>query len=630
MCGIAGFIDYKGATSREQLVAMTDSMTHRGPDGSGYSMWNTNNAVLGFGHRRLSIIDLSEAGAQPMDKHDFSIIFNGEIYNYKEIQIELKNLGYSFRSDSDTEVVLSSFKQWGTDCVNKLRGMFAFSIYDHTQEKVYFFRDRIGVKPLFFYEEDGLILFASELKAFHKHPQFDKEVNLNAVRLYFKYGFVPSPLCIFDKVKKVIPGHFIIHDLKTQKSELKEYWNASSFVSAKNKHKVDEQELEDEIEALLKKSFEYRMVADVPVGVFLSGGYDSSLVTAVLQCDRTEKINTFTIGFEDKQFNEANYATEVANYLGTNHTSYTCTKKEAQEIIPEIPFFYDEPFADSSAIPTFLVSKITAQSVKVALSADGGDELFSGYNRNLRFLSIKNKVAKVPGPIRKILTSPASAMAKIKKSDVGKNIWWSKMAEMLKEPSLLNIFDIYPQFLSDSIIHNLIDEKNLIVNNPQIQLINCLKNTPDQLNALLSADYQSTLTNDMLVKVDRASMANSLEGREPLLDHHLYEYMASIPSSQKMKGNTLKYLLKNITHKYIPKEMMERPKMGFGIPIGTWLRSDLRYIVEDCFDEATIKKYGILDCDYTQKLVTSLLNSPPQNNLLWLLVSFQMWCKKWL
>ena len=630
MCGIAGFIDYKRATSREHLVAMTDSMTHRGPDGAGYSIWNTPNAVLGFGHRRLSIIDLSEAGAQPMEKHDFSMIFNGEIYNYKEIQVELKNLGHTFRSDSDTEVVLSAFKQWGIDCVHKFRGMFAFSLFDHKEEKVYFFRDRIGVKPLFFYEHDGLILFASELKAFHKHPRFNKEVNLNAVSLYFKYGFIPSPLCIFDKVKKVMPGHIVIHDLKTQKSQTKEYWNASSFVSA-NQQMPSGQELEDEIEVLLKESFEYRMVADVPVGVFLSGGYDSSLVTAMLQHQRSTKINTFTIGFENKEYNEAGYAGEVANYLGTNHTSYTCTKQEAQSIIPDIPFYYDEPFADSSAIPTFLVSKVTAQSVKVALSADGGDELFSGYNRNLRFLNIHQKAQKIPKALRAIIAGSANIMATVQSGNLDKSIWWSKTEAVLKDPSLLNIFDVYPQFLSKAFISKLAlknGDKDL---NPQTNIRKQLDHIPDQFNALLSFDYQSTLTNDMLVKVDRASMANSLEGREPMLDHLLYEYMAKVPSAQKMQGGTLKYILKNITHKYIPKQIMERPKMGFGIPINHWLKNELNYLVQENFTDIKIKNHGILDPKATQKMLTGLLNTKTNtNNQLWLLLSFQMWCEKWL
>ena len=382
MCGIAGFIDFNKKSNQELLVNMTDTLEHRGPDDKGYKIWNTEKAAIGFGHRRLSIIDLSPLGHQPMYSKNgrWSIVFNGEIYNYKEIQTELIQIGYEFASNSDTEVILNAFDCWGKQAVHKFIGMFAFALYDMKEQKIHIYRDRAGVKPVYYYWKDNLFLFASELKAFHQHPNFHKDIDVDAVALYFSYTYIPAPYTIFKDTHKLIPGHFLTIDLDSQKITTEKYWDVYDYY-AKPALKISKEEAKEETKNLLKSACEYRMVADVPVGVFLSGGYDSSIVTALLQQDRTEKIKTYTIGYADKRFNEATYAKEVATLLGTDHTEYYCPVQDAVDILLTQPHYYDEPFWDSSAIPTTIVSKLARQSVTVALSADGGDEIFAGYHR---------------------------------------------------------------------------------------------------------------------------------------------------------------------------------------------------------------------------------------------------------
>lgn len=631
MCGIAGFIDSKGQSSRDTLVRMTDTLAHRGPDGAGYEIYEADHAVVGFGHRRLSIIDLSESGKQPMQRGHLSITYNGEIYNFAEVRRELQSSNVSFKSSSDTEVILAAYAHWGPDCVDRFRGMFAFAIYDAEQRNVFFCRDRAGVKPLFIYQRNGLLLFASELKAFHAHPAFDKELDREAIALYFRYGFVPDPKCIFRHVTKLKPGHSLTVDLANGSTALNKYWDASSFVTNTPVDRVSEATLLPELDRLLCSSFNYRMVADVPVGVFLSGGYDSSLVTAMLQKDRTDKLQTFTIGFEDPAYNEANHAAKVAAYLGTDHHEFTCTETEAKAIIPELAHHYDEPFADSSAIPTFLVSRHTAASVKVALSADGGDELFGGYGRNLRFQRIHAQLNRLPGPVRAIGQKIATQMSQLTAAnDIERSVWWEKTAATLGDTTLLTIFDAYPTFTSRATTEKLLRGGFEQLDNPQLALKKDLAAAEDQFNALLSMDYQSTLTNDMLVKVDRATMANGLEGREPLLDHHLYEYLANVASSQKLKNGTLKYLLKKITHNYLPPELMERPKQGFGVPLHDWLRQDLRWMVDEHLNPQAVKNTGLLDEKVVSQLVKKCLSPQgQQNNQLWLLLVFQRWCERW-
>ncbi|MCB0709080.1 MAG: asparagine synthase (glutamine-hydrolyzing), partial [Chitinophagaceae bacterium] len=357
MCGISGFVDFNKKSGKNILEKMNRTLHHRGPDGEGYGIFETDTSITGLGHRRLSIIDLSEGGSQPKTYKGLHITFNGEIYNYAEIKNSLVSKGHTFNSHSDTEVILHAYEEWGPAALQQFIGMFAFVIYDETNKKIFACRDRAGVKPFFYYYKDGLFLFASELKALLQHPGFTKEINTDAVAAFLQFGYVPTPNCIFNDTHKLKPGHYLLLNLQTKAIETTRYWNVYDAYN-KPEVKISLPDAISETEKLLTSAFQYRMVSDVPVGVFLSGGYDSSCVTAILQKNNTEKIKTFTIGVPDVGLNEAPFAKEIAAHLGTDHTEYYCTQKEALEIVPQLPFFYDEPFADSSAIPTTLVSRI--------------------------------------------------------------------------------------------------------------------------------------------------------------------------------------------------------------------------------------------------------------------------------
>ena len=406
MCGIVGFVDTQG--SGEVLTKMVGTLHHRGPDDQGISLYRHNDHVIGLGHARLSIIDLSSAGHQPMRFGDLEIVYNGEVYNYEAIKKELQDKGHAFKTHSDTEVILHAFAEWGKACVHRFIGMFAFVIYDRQKQQLNCCRDRAGVKPFYYHHKGNVFLFASELKAFHSSPSFEKAVDLAALGQYFHYGYVPTPYCIFQHTFKLKQGHWLTYDVARNEVHIAPYWSVHEHYQ-KPKGKMDYQEAKEEVEEIISSACEYRMVADVPVGVFLSGGYDSSAVTAFLQKDRTEKLKTFTIGFEEGN-NEAPFAKATADYLGTDHTTFYCTTKEAQEIIPQLPFYYDEPFADSSAIPTMLVSREARKQVTVALSADAGDEVFVGYDRYQTLLAHAATLSRIPNRF-KSLAKPALAIA---------------------------------------------------------------------------------------------------------------------------------------------------------------------------------------------------------------------------
>ena len=405
MCGITGFIDFKSTTSKVVLTQMTDTLHHRGPDGGDYDLIQLNNASVGLGHRRLSILDLSEGAKQPMHYKNFVLCFNGEIYNFKEIKKELILLGHSFLLESDSEMILHAYEEWGEKCLDKFIGMFAFTLLNTKSQNFFCARDRTGVKPFFYYFNEGLFLFSSELKSFHKHPSFSKKIDKNAVAAYMQYGNVPTPHCIFENAKKLKPGHYFNLNISKEMSSIQDiepiqYWNVYDFYNVP-KLNIDYNQAKIETEKILQSSFEYRMVSDVPVGVFLSGGYDSACVTALLQKDRTEQLKTFTIGVPDIGLNEAPYAKDIANHIGTDHSEINCTEKEAIDMVPDLPYFFDEPFADSSAIPTTLVSKMAREQVTVALSADGGDEIFAGYNRYDYMMRYGKKLNAIPSFARK-------------------------------------------------------------------------------------------------------------------------------------------------------------------------------------------------------------------------------------
>ena len=575
MCGISGFVDFNAVNGQSELRAMTDALIHRGPDASGHFFEKKPGYSVGLGHRRLSIIDLSPAGNQPMQflNGRYWIIFNGEIYNFAEIKEVLVRLGHVFETQSDTEVILHAYHEWGASALERFIGMFAFVIYDTVDGKLFCCRDRAGVKPFFYYWKNDVFLFGSELKALLANPSFQKEIEINAVGSFMQFGYIPAPHCIFKNTFKLLPAHYLSFDLKTREIETDKYWNVYDFYN-KKKNKISIEDAVDETEKVLEKAFNYRMIADVPVGVFLSGGYDSSCLVALLQKNRTSKLKTFTIGFEDEKINEARYAKEIAARLGTDHHEYYCTEKDALDLIPELSFYFDEPFADNSAIPTMLVSKMARESVTVALSADAGDEIFGGYDRYEWMVKYYKKMHAIPSIARKsgaalLRSIPIERWPKFRDNNIFKKKY-QKLATILQDPSPQNIY------LGMTVDYNEKERKNLFSNHLEsiFSAHYSQELTVDQFDPLAYAmvkDYQTYMVDDILQKVDRATMSVSLEGREPFLDQHVIEWAASLPSDYKIYNGQRKYILRQIVHRYIPEKMMDRPKMGFIVPVKNWL-----------------------------------------------------------
>ncbi len=628
MCGLAGFVDFNKKSTSKNLQDMTDVLHHRGPDDSGYSFYQNQFANIGLGHRRLSILDLSKHGHQPMLFEGLEIVYNGEVYNFNEIKKELEKYNYKFESDSDTEVIMKAYHKWGIKSVDKFNGMFAISIYDKKNESLILIRDRAGVKPLYWYWEDDLLLFASELKSFHKSPFFKKQIDMNALSLYLQYGYILQPHTIFEKTYKLKAGHYLNIDLKTKNIQEYKYWDVLDFYN-KPKLTIDYEEASDELENLLKSSFEYRMVSDVPVGVFLSGGYDSSAVTALLQSERTEKLKTFTIGFNEKSFNEAHYAKQVANHLGTDHTEYYCTQKEASSIIPTLADIYDEPFADSSAIPTILVSQIAKKEVTVALSADGGDEAFAGYgkySRSFKYLEFLNKNSTYQNVLKVGL--PLIIKSQLLGEDRAKTI--ERVLATLKkqeQESILKIMRHWDDDFTNKLLRHKITEPYTYFDEN-----NKFSNHNDSLDKMLGIDYKTYMVDDVLTKVDRATMSVSLEGREPLLDHRIIEFSATLPSKYKLNNGNKKDILKNIVHKYIPKAIMDRPKMGFGVPLHEWFRSELTELLNYYLCPRRLEKENIFNIQEIEKIKEAYLAEPLNQNMansLWKIIIFEMWYEQW-
>lgn len=629
MCGITGFIDFRSESTQDNLIEMVNSMRHRGPDDNGTWLDQNARARVGLGHARLSIIDVSNAGHQPMHYNNFSIVFNGEIYNYREIRTELETLGYSFLTKSDTEVVLKSFSQWGKDSVNRFIGMFAIAVYDREEQKIYFFRDRLGVKPMYYTYKNDIFLFGSELKSFCNHPRFNKSINISALSTYFDLGYIPAPATIYNDTYKLKQAHFMIFDLKKRAIETKPYWNIESFMK-KESFNVSYSEAKNSLKDLLLSACNYRMVADVPIGVFLSGGYDSSLVTGVLQTQKTDRIKTFTIGFE-RGNNEAPHAKRIADYLNTNHTEYTCTEKEAQEIIPSLPFFFDEPFADQSAIPTILVSRIARKNVTVALSADGGDEAFVGYERYAAFNNQLKLMSRVPGSLKRL----SSLMMR----QIGFLLPNSRMslqhrilgvANSLNSDRRIEAFNLYKSIHSipELTRRQLFAGGNVNYDTFKLEDINLFKS---EIEMAVGIDFNYYLPDDILTKVDRSTMSASLEGREPLLDHRLVEYAVQLPFHYKFDKLELKKILKDITHEMIPKELVDRPKAGFSVPIFHWLRNDLRFLLDEYLSEVQLEKSGLLNVNSILLMVEGFKTSKfYYNPLIWRLLMFQMWYSRWM
>ena len=624
MCGICGFIDKKNL-SKETGLQMVMQMKHRGPDCQDVKVYHEQNCLLG--HARLSIIDLSTGANQPLEYNQYVIVFNGEIYNFREIKQELSKLQHHFKLDSDTEVIVHAYEQWGKNCVKKFIGMFAFAILDKKKNTILLARDRAGIKPLYYYESDNIFMFGSELKVFYPHPKFEKAINKKAVGLYLKYGYVPAPMAIFEKTYKLLPGHVMEYDIQSGKKSVSKYWDVMDFYK-KPRLNINYQEAMQELEKILSSAFNYRMVADVPVGVFLSGGYDSALLTTLLQKDRTEKLKTFTIGFNDKKWDETPAAIALAERLGTDHTEYICTQDDCKNIIPELPYYFDEPFADNSAVPTILVSRLARKDVKVALSADGGDETFAGYNRYGGLYSVR-KILKLIGGIRN---------EKLSKMGCHINDFITEKYSFTHEKgeAFAKLLAIEPQYrvamtaesgsfstLSESVYHEL---TSLPYPDPLFMLDE--RDFDDPISVATAMDYVNYMADDILVKVDRATMSISLEGRDPLLDHRIIEYAAQLPIEYKFDHGNKKRIYKDILYQYVPKEMMERPKTGFMMPVEDWLRNDLKYLLEDTINDSLNPEF--FDVNQVKRIKSLFYENKlgDENKIIWRILAFQLWWKK--
>lgn len=628
MCGIVGFVDFANKSTNKTIEYMTDSITHRGPDGTDTWSKSQNNTLISFGHRRLSILDLSQNGAQPMSFDGLTIVFNGEIYNFQEIKKELISLGYSFNSNSDTEVLLKSFHCWGPESVNKFIGMFAYVVYSEQNSKLYLFRDRVGIKPLYYSFETNYFLFSSELKSMTYFPSFKKNISSDGIADYFSKGYISGPYSIYDNVYKLNPGSYAVYDIKSKEFIENTYWDIDNlYGAAKLSHSYEE--AVENVEKLLLKSLEYRMISDVPVGTFLSGGYDSSLITALLAKNSKKKINTFTIGFDNKSFDESIHAKKIADYLGTNHHELVCNSDMIKEKLLFYPDMFDEPFSDVSGIPVAILSELTKNHVTVSLSADGGDELFAGYDK---YFIAKKLFKKYSSPPFKFFNYINPSILKhinfpINDRNTKSNIL--QRIEFAKSENSLDVMKIMSEYLTEY------EEKELLQN-----LALREKSTYSQkkhyyhgseLNQMMSFDFKSYLRDEVMVKVDRATMFASLEGREPLLDHKLIEYVTRLPSEFHTKNYSQKSILKDIAHKYIPKDYLDRPKHGFSVPIGDWLRSDFKDLILDTVSDGAIRKTGIFNQEVINKNINDYYSGKKiGHKYIWTLFIYFQWQQRWL
>lgn len=625
MCGIAGFFDSRAKLDEFQLKSYNEALHRRGPDSSGIFMDKKNEGTIGLCHVRLSILDLSKDGSQPMSFQHLTIVLNGEVYNYKSIRDDLKTIGYEFNSNSDTEVVLKSFHAWGKACVERFTGMFAFAIYNNIDNKIYLCRDRVGVKPLYYFINSDTFIFGSEMKVFFKSQGFKFEVDPISLKSFLNFGYVPHPKTIVSNVFKAEVASWTVFDVSSHLLSTIKYWSYARLYE-KEKFSGPFDKAVSITEDLAKEACELRMVSDVPVGVFLSGGFDSTLVTSLLQKDRTDKLKTFTIGFSDG-VDESKYAKIIANYLGTEHTAYDCKQQDAIDLIPLLPELFDEPIADISCIPTLLVSKLARQEVKVALSADGGDELFGGYSGFKSTPANIKSIQKIPLPnVAGQLLNLLRPIFRGNHSHINKKIWGISSVLNANKSDQIYQYYVHQSGVPSEILNKLMLENcNLIL--PSRDKV-ALKDIYDEIYIL---GVNDVLRDYLLVKVDRATMGFSLEGREPLLDHKLMEFAASLPYDYKHNGIESKRPLREIVYKYVPKEIMDRPKIGFDFPLDKWLREDLSYLIDNYLDEKEIQKSNVFNATYVAQLVKAFqANKLRYTALIWRLLIFQMWHAKWM
>lgn len=622
MCGIAGFCNFHGSVKmqEENLEKMKQRMLHRGPDAGG--SYVSEDGKVALGHRRLSIVDLSEAGLQPMKSHSgrYVMVYNGEIYNYKKLSqklLEEKKVD-RFRGTSDSEVILEAFEAYGVEeTIAQCKGMFAIALYDTKEQKLYLLRDRIGEKPLYYGFMGDTFVFASDVACIAALDGFQNPIQKDVLGIYFIHGYIPAPYSIYENIYKLEPGCILEIKSPFNKYNISTYWSIKEAAQHGQEHlfKGAYEEAVDELERLLKASIQDQMMADVPVGAFLSAGIDSSTVVALMQSLHPDKVKTFTIGMEDEKYNEAVYAKEIAAHLGTEHTELYITEEDAKGVIPKLPFIFGEPFADSSQIPTYLVSKMTREHVTVSLSGDGGDELFCGYNSYASVDRIWGKMKSVPYGIRKlaselVLHSPLAnkEIYRVKGTLLGaKGPSDLYRLSMEREPLIKDIT------LSKKEIpykYTEYDPGFLKETNHNIMLMDMLMYHPD----------------DILVKVDRTAMAVSLETRVPMLDKDVVEFAWTLPVEFERQNGVGKRILRDVLYRYVPKEMMERPKKGFSIPIQKWLKEkELREWAENLIDRKTLIKQGILDPDVVWKMWTDFIEKDEWRIQIWYVLMFQEW-----
>lgn len=618
---------------------MADAIISRGPDDNG--VWVDKYNGIALSHRRLSIIDRSKDGHQPMVSSNgrYVICYNGEMYNFKELRHELESTGKSFKSNSDTEVVLEACATWGVHkTIEQLIGMFAFSLWDKKEKILYLVRDRLGIKPLYWGRFGGLFLFGSELKALRAHPGWQPEINRDAIAAYMRHNYIPAPNSIYKGVHKLPPGS-ILTIKQNEGPVVERYWDMASIAQngIEDQLVCNDHEAITQLEHLLNDVVSCRMVADVPLGALLSGGYDSSTVVALMQANSMCPVKTFSIGFNETGYDEAHYAKLVAKHLGTDHTELYVTPDEARDVIPMLADIYDEPFADSSQIPTYLVSKLTRQSVTVALSGDGGDEVFAGYNRYFHGKRFIKGMNICPGPMKRLIEELIYMLPPDKWSAIN-----SILPDKLRIPQLgdklyklAELLPSDPTMMYQRLVSHWQDPESLVLGGHEPESLLLCKDFAPGVDGIIERmqllDTMTYLPDDILTKVDRASMAVSLEARVPLLDHRLIEFAWRLPMHMKVRHGKGKWILRQLLYKHVPKELVDRPKMGFGVPIGNWLRGPLREWAEELLDEKKIKEQGYFDAEpIRQKWQEHLSGKRNWQYHLWDVLMFQAWLDRWM
>ena len=648
MCGIAGFVggSWNGDAEARPIVArMKASIAHRGPDHS--AMWIDGENRVGLAHSRLAILDLSAAGNQPMTSHSgrYVIIYNGEIYNHREIREELAsaNRAPNWAGRSDTETLVAAIDAWGVrGALERATGMFAFGLWDRQERTLVLARDRLGEKPLYYGRQRGAdapFLFGSELKALAEHPQFRKDIDRGALTLLLRYNYIPAPFSIYEGIRKLPAGGLLTLRPGGGEPEIEHYWSGESVAErgVADPLRLSDEDAVEELERRLEHVIAGQMIADVPLGAFLSGGIDSSTIVALMQKLSAGRVKTFTMGSDDKGYNEAGHAKAVAAHLGTDHTELYVSAEEARAVIPRLPQIYDEPFADASQIPTYLVSALARQHVKVSLSSDGGDEMFGGYNRHLFTNALWDRIARVPRPLRAAAARAMTAVPPAAWTRFG-NAARGMLPKLAQVDRLGDKVHKGARLLDSRSVGELYSGMVSQWTQPGDVVIGATE-PPSQVTGLtpplsglgpvermIALDMLGYLADDILVKVDRAAMAVSLETRAPYLDHHLAEFAWRLPLDMKLRDGKTKWILRQLLYRHVPAELVERPKMGFGIPIGAWLRGPLRDWAEALLDERRLRREGYFRPEPIRGLWQShLRGSSDEQYPLWGVLMFQSW-----